>query len=45
LLLVRGQTRRTGERGISIRATAVWDLRLAYEKWRAERAQRDSVAI
>ena len=42
LLLVRGQTRRTGERGISIRATAVWDLRLAYEKWRT---QRDSVAI
>jgi error-prone DNA polymerase len=42
LLLVRGQTRRTGARGISIRATAVWDLSLAYEKWRA---QRDSVAI
>jgi error-prone DNA polymerase len=42
LLLVRGQTRRTGARGISIRATAVWDLRLAYEKWRA---QADSVAI
>jgi error-prone DNA polymerase len=42
LLLVRGQTRRTGARGISIRATAVWDLRLAYEKWRT---QADSVAI
>jgi error-prone DNA polymerase len=45
LLLVRGQTRRTGERGISIRATSVWDLRLAYEKWCAQRAQTDSVAI
>jgi error-prone DNA polymerase len=29
LLLVRGETRRTGARGISIRATAVWDLSLA----------------
>jgi error-prone DNA polymerase len=36
LLLVRGQTRRTGNRGISIRATGVWDLRQAYEKWRAK---------
>jgi error-prone DNA polymerase len=55
LLLVRGQTRRTGARGISIRATAVWDLRLAYEKWRtlqgqaqvgqAQVDQRGSVAI
>jgi error-prone DNA polymerase len=47
LLLVRGQTRRTGERGISIRATAVWDLRLAYEKWRAQAGhiETDSVAI
>lgn len=43
LLLVRGHTRRTGERGISIRANAVWDLRLAYEKWRAQLS--DSVAI
>jgi len=34
LLLVRGLTRRTGERGISIRATGAWDLRAAYEKWR-----------
>ena len=42
LLLVRGETRRTGKRGISIRATAVWDLRVAYEKWRK---QSDSVAI
>jgi error-prone DNA polymerase len=33
LLLVRGVTRRTGARGISIRATGVWDLRLAYESW------------
>ncbi|MEY2814895.1 MAG: hypothetical protein RIS05_643 [Actinomycetota bacterium] len=33
LILVRGLTRRTGDRGISIRATGAWDLRSAYEKW------------
>lgn len=33
LLLVRGKTRRTGERGISINAIGAWDLRAAYEKW------------
>jgi error-prone DNA polymerase len=41
LFLVRGTTRRTGERGISLRATGVWDLRIAYEKW----AARGTVAI
>jgi error-prone DNA polymerase len=41
LFLVRGTTRRTGERGISLRATGVWDLRAAYDKWQA----RGSVAI
>ena len=47
LLLVRGETRRTGKRGISIRATAVWDLRMAYEKWRIQQGLRrkDSLAI
>ena len=41
LFLVRGTTRRTGERGISLRATGVWDLRIAYDKWQA----RGNVAI
>jgi error-prone DNA polymerase len=47
LLLVRGETRRTGKRGISIRATAVWDLRMAYEKWRTQQGHtsKDSLAI
>ena len=36
LLLVRGITRRTGARGISINATGAWDLRAAYENWRAK---------
>jgi error-prone DNA polymerase len=37
LILVRGVTRRTGERGISIRATGAWDLREAYEKWQSSK--------
>jgi error-prone DNA polymerase len=41
LFLVRGTTRRTGERGISIRATGVWDLSTAHDKWQA----RGSVAM
>jgi error-prone DNA polymerase len=38
LVLLRGVTRRTGARGISIRATGIWDLRAAYEKWNAQRS-------
>jgi len=34
LLLVRGFTRRTGPRGISIRATGAWELGVVYEAWR-----------
>ncbi|MEY3715453.1 MAG: hypothetical protein RL155_328 [Actinomycetota bacterium] len=34
LLLVRGEIRRTGPRGVSIRATGAWELSTAYEKWR-----------
>ncbi len=34
LFLVRGQLRRTGERGVSIRGTKVWELSASYEKWR-----------
>ena len=36
LLLIRGITRRTGARGISLRATGAWDLRAAYESWRTK---------
>ena len=39
LLLVRGLTRRTGARGISINATSAWDLRAAYERWRAKESR------
>lgn len=35
-LLVRGEIRRTGPRGISLRATKAWNLATAYEKWSSE---------
>ena len=34
LLLVRGQVRRTGRRGVSIRATGAWDLHQIHRVWR-----------
>ena len=33
LLLVRGITRRTGARGISLRATGAWELSALWEAW------------
>ena len=38
LFLVRGQVRRTGPRGVSIRATGAWDLRAAYERYALSRS-------
>ena len=43
LILVRGVTRRTGERGISIRATGAWDLRDAYEKWQISKGSKVAI--
>jgi error-prone DNA polymerase len=40
ILLVRGKTRRTGDRGISINASGAWDLRTAYEKWSRQLIQQ-----
>ncbi|PRY62623.1 DNA polymerase III alpha subunit [Knoellia remsis] len=34
LLLVRGEVRRTGSRGISVRATGAWELAGLWEAWR-----------
>ena len=34
LFLVRGEVRRTGPRGVSIRATKAWELSASYNKWR-----------
>jgi error-prone DNA polymerase len=36
MLLVRGIVRRTGPRGVSIRATGCWDLATLYEVWQRE---------
>ncbi len=35
MLLVRGVVRRTGDRGLSIRATGAWELSALEEAWRA----------
>jgi error-prone DNA polymerase len=35
LLLVEGEIRRTGERGISLRATGCWELTGLYQLWRS----------
>lgn len=35
LFLVRGVIRRTGARGISLRATDAWELAASYDKWRS----------
>ena len=45
LLLVRGQVRRTGRRGVSIRATGAWDLHQIHRVWRrAGRRRGDRAA-
>jgi error-prone DNA polymerase len=36
LLVVRGELRRTGRRGVSLRATGCWDLSELHELWREE---------
>jgi error-prone DNA polymerase len=35
MLLVRGELRRTGPRGVSLRATGAWDLGHVHEEWSA----------
>ncbi len=34
LLVVRGEVRRTGRRGVSVRATGCWDLQELFARWR-----------
>jgi error-prone DNA polymerase len=43
LILVRGVTRRTGDRGISIRATEAWGLREAYDKWQISKGSKVAI--
>ncbi|WP_026927345.1 DNA polymerase III subunit alpha [Granulicoccus phenolivorans] len=42
LLLVRGDLRRTGARGVSLRATGCWDLAALYATWQARLEAGDS---
>ena len=45
LILARGIIRRTGPRGISLRATAAWELNEAFEKWQTKIVKKtDSVS-
>jgi len=36
LLVVRGELRRTGRRGVSVRATGAWDLGALHDLWRTD---------
>ncbi|MGH3414173.1 MAG: DNA polymerase III subunit alpha [Marmoricola sp.] len=36
LLVVRGVVRRTGRRGVSLRATGAWDLGVLHDRWQRE---------
>ncbi|MGA8256486.1 MAG: DNA polymerase III subunit alpha, partial [Nocardioides sp.] len=36
LLVVRGELRRTGHRGVSLRATGAWELSALHQRWRLE---------
>lgn len=39
LMVIQGRTRRTGARGISIRAENAWDLKVMWREWQASRQQ------
>jgi error-prone DNA polymerase len=45
LLLVRGVLRRTGERGVSIRATGAWELAALWDAWQLGGLERVHAAI
>jgi error-prone DNA polymerase len=45
LLLVRGELRRTGRRGVSVRATGAWDLPSLHGLWQRARSGEDGVAL
>ena len=45
LLLVRGELRRTGRRGVSLRATGAWELTVLDSLWRSGRTSEDGLAL
>ena len=44
LLVVRGELRRTGRRGVSLRATGAWELSALHALWRRARTREDALA-
>ena len=45
IFLIRGAVRRTGPRGVSIRATQAWELSSAYNSWLAGNASDTDVSL
>jgi error-prone DNA polymerase len=45
LLLVRGDLRRTGRRGVSLRATGAWELPTLHALWQAGRTSEEGLAL
>lgn len=45
LLLVRGELRRTGRRGVSLRATGAWELPAMQELWQRGRTSEEGIAL
>ncbi len=45
LLLVRGELRRTGRRGVSLRATGAWELPALDALWRSGRTSEDGLGL
>jgi error-prone DNA polymerase len=45
LLLVRGELRRTGRRGVSLRATGAWELPALHELWQRGRTAEEGLAL
>ena len=44
LLVVRGELRRTGRRGVSLRATGAWELPALHAVWQRARTREDAIA-
>ncbi len=45
LLLVRGELRRTGRRGVSLRATGAWELPVMHELWQRGRSAEEGLDL
>ncbi len=45
LLLVRGELRRTGRRGVSVRATGAWDLATLHALWQQARTSEEGLEL